>query len=116
MAIITSMNLHEFSENNNYEMGIRIDKNDNPDLYNEILNEANAIKSISKPFYPLHGFCVKCGKQVSFNLKKSLCHEDFMRLLRYGKEKDPPQNFCINCGTKLENIKNNLCPTCQTIY
>ena len=39
-AIVTSMNLYDFSQVNNYEMGIYIDKNSDKELY-DILSDAS---------------------------------------------------------------------------
>ena len=47
-AIVTSMNLYSFSQQNNDEMGILVKKNENPELYTEILNEAMRILTISE--------------------------------------------------------------------
>jgi len=46
--IISSMNLYEFSEKNNREMGILIDKNTDILIYNETLKEIESIKNASK--------------------------------------------------------------------
>lgn len=47
-AIITSMNLYEFSQQNNNEMGIHISKSQDPDLYNSTLEEAQRLLTISE--------------------------------------------------------------------
>lgn len=47
-AIITSMNLYEFSQQNNNEMGIHILKSQDPDLYNSTLEEAQRLLTISE--------------------------------------------------------------------
>ena len=39
-ALLTSMNLYEFSQSNNDEMGILVSKKDDEKLYNEILKES----------------------------------------------------------------------------
>jgi beta-N-acetylglucosaminidase len=41
------MNLYSFSQQNNDEMGILVKKNENPELYTEILNEAMRILTVS---------------------------------------------------------------------
>lgn len=46
-AIITSMNLYEFSQMNNNEMGIYFTKADDPDLYNSTLEEVQRLLTIS---------------------------------------------------------------------
>ena len=40
-ALLTSMNLHEFSQEHNDEMGILVSKKDDPALYRDIHQEAN---------------------------------------------------------------------------
>ncbi len=40
-AIVTSMNLYEFSQVNNAEMGIHVSKQDDPQLYNDISEEVS---------------------------------------------------------------------------
>jgi len=45
--IITSMNLYEFSERNNREMGILIEKNKDADIFYKALNEIESIKNNS---------------------------------------------------------------------
>lgn len=42
-AIITSMNLYQFSQQNNNEMGILISRNEDEDIYKDIWDEANRI-------------------------------------------------------------------------
>tara|TARA_B110000046_G_scaffold133174_1_gene139536 strand:- start:110 stop:841 length:732 start_codon:yes stop_codon:yes gene_type:complete len=46
-AIVTSMNLYTYSQENNDEMGIYVTKNEDPDLYEEISNEAQRLLRIS---------------------------------------------------------------------
>lgn len=46
--IITSMNLYEFSERNNREMGIFINKDDDSKIYEDTLKEIESIKNASK--------------------------------------------------------------------
>ncbi|HRE26121.1 MAG TPA: phospholipase D family protein, partial [Anaerolineales bacterium] len=46
-AILTSMNLYEFSQVNNHEMGVYVTKAEEPELYGDILNEARRLIRIS---------------------------------------------------------------------
>lgn len=46
-AIVTSMNLYEFSQVNNNEMGVYIAREEEPELYREILEEAQRLIRIS---------------------------------------------------------------------
>lgn len=47
--VVSSMNLHEFSERNNREMGILIEQNSDPQIFSEVLQEIQSIKNISVP-------------------------------------------------------------------
>jgi phosphatidylserine/phosphatidylglycerophosphate/cardiolipin synthase-like enzyme len=47
-AIVTSMNLYSFSQQNNDEMGIYVSKDDDPELYKEISNEVQRLLTISE--------------------------------------------------------------------
>jgi|SaaInlV_125m_DNA_1040241.scaffolds.fasta_scaffold22378_2 hypothetical protein len=47
-AIVTSMNLYSFSQQNNDEMGIHVTKEKDPELYKDIYNEAQRLLTISK--------------------------------------------------------------------
>ncbi|SEB17833.1 phospholipase D family protein [Marinobacterium iners] len=46
-AIITSLNLYEFSQINNNEMGIYLSRSDDPDLYRDTFEEAQRIIRVS---------------------------------------------------------------------
>lgn len=47
-AIVTSMNLYSFSQQNNDEMGIHVTKENDGDLYDDILNEVQRLLTISE--------------------------------------------------------------------
>ena len=47
-AIVTSMNLYAFSQQNNDEMGILVRKAEDPKLYQDIFNEANRLLTVSE--------------------------------------------------------------------
>ena len=47
-ALVTSMNLHQFSQENNREMGIAVSCDEEPDLYDDIKKEAYRIRTASK--------------------------------------------------------------------
>lgn len=48
LMIISSMNLHEFSEKNNREMGILVEKAGDGEIYKDTLKEIESIKNASK--------------------------------------------------------------------
>ena len=47
-ALLTSMNLYEFSQVNNYEMGVLVARDEEGDLYDAILSEAMRIVRVSE--------------------------------------------------------------------
>ena len=47
-AIVTSMNLYSFSQQNNDEMGILVKKEEDPELYNSISDEVKRLLTVSK--------------------------------------------------------------------
>lgn len=76
MAIVTSMNLYDFSERNNREIGISFDKTNDQALYNELCLEIKSIIKVSKLEYPSNEKIVKAetlDKKLSFN-KRLLKH------------------------------------------
>ncbi len=121
--IITSLNLYEFSMNNNKEMGIIIDKNDPSDiqLFNDAMKEVDFIDTTSQKFeigsskpLPIHppertqqvnnvinaqptGYCIRTGVKIPFNIEKPLCAEAFKSWNKYG---DPnfPEKYCHFSG------------------
>lgn len=47
-CIVTSLNLYEFSQVNNNEMGILVSRTDDPDLYREVYEEAQRLIRVSE--------------------------------------------------------------------
>lgn len=102
-AIITSMNLYEFSQINNNEMGILITKSEDTDLYNEAYGEVERLLRISEEIKvtvqkispvsqekvekkkntisseKLMGFCIRTGIQIPFNVEKPLCYDAYKK-------------------------------------
>jgi len=125
-AIITSMNLYEFSQQHNNEMGIYVSKSQDPELYNSILDEAIRLLTISeeirvsvqkispanqnktekkneviKPEPKLSnnhtGYCIRTGVEIPFNIEKPLCLEAYRKWNEYG-DPDYKEKFCHFSG------------------
>lgn len=124
-AIITSMNLYEFSQINNNEMGIYIEKNNDPELFKDIYEEASRLIRISdeiivsvekattnekqsannqtkassekKPSAILNGFCIRTGTTIPFNVEKPMSYDAFKSWSKYS---DPnyAERFCHFSG------------------
>ena len=106
-AIITSMNLHEFSQQNNNEMGIFISKSEDVDLYRATIEEAQrlltiseeirvSVKIVTEDIHPnkenkinegensfakssdkQYGYCIRTGLSIPFNIEKPMSYEAF---------------------------------------
>jgi phosphatidylserine/phosphatidylglycerophosphate/cardiolipin synthase-like enzyme len=123
-AIITSMNLYEFSQVNNNEMGILIEKSKEPELYKDVYDEAQRLIRISdelivtvekapikdkqidkteiknKPEKPTDkpmGYCIRTGSQIPFNVEKPMSYEANKLWSKYG-DADYPEKYCHFSG------------------
>ena len=135
-AIIASMNLYQYSQQNNREMGIKVEKEDDPALYDAIHDEVKAIvqtsqqpefsaekskkdaPTASKKINKKHqkkdmGFCIRCGNDLKFNPEKPLCHKCFKSWEKYS-DPDYTEKFCHACGTEYNSTVAK--PVCYACY
>lgn len=126
-AIITSMNLYAFSQQNNNEMGIHFTKLQDPELYNATFDEVqrlltiseeiritvkkvtadtpaktekktNDVKpSITKSSDKQTGFCIRTGAPIPFNVQKPMSYEAFKLWSKYS-DPDYSEKFCHFSG------------------
>jgi len=141
VAIITSMNLYEFSQVNNNEMGIYIEKSKDPDLYKDIYDESRrlirssdeivvSVEKVSskekqfeiiekiqrtekKPNSKKNGHCIRCNKSIKLNPLVPYCKDCYKIWNKYGDE-EYPEEFCHVCGT--EKGTSMLKPTCYPCF
>ncbi len=108
--VLSSMNLYEFSERNNREMGILIKKAENKILYEDSLRECESIINISD--IQVNGYCIVCRKKMKYNFNTPYCKE------HYKKGKDGyyrvySGSYCLLCGSKTRATKKKpLCKSC----
>lgn len=129
-ALITSMNLYEFSQANNNEMGIYVSKNDDDKLFNDIYSETARLIRISdelkvsvekviksdtgQPKKPLEkGHCIRCGNSISLNPLVPYCKDCYNVWKKYGDE-EYEEKFCHICGK--EEITTKAKPSCYNCY
>ena len=119
-AILTSMNLYEFSQVNNNEMGIHIDKATDPELYKDIYEEAQRLIRISdeivisvakapnkeKPILipdtklngnKKSGCCIRTGIEIPFNVEKPMSYDAFKSWNKYG-DPEYTEKYCHFSG------------------
>lgn len=120
-AIITSMNLYEFSQVNNNEMGIYMTKEQDSELYHSALAEANRLLTISEELRVTvqkisdkqevkkeksesktnakagQGFCIRTGIPIPFDIERPLSYEAYKKWNEYG-DPDYAEKFCHFTG------------------
>ncbi len=136
-AIVTSMNLYEFSQVNNHEMGIYVLKDEDPELFDAIYNEARRLirisvevrLSVEKIVEPDNkakgkkpekistdkekGFCIRCKKEIKLNPLAPYCGVCFKSWKKY---ENPvyEEKYCHFCGK--DNISTMNKPVCYACF
>jgi hypothetical protein len=142
IALVTSMNLYEFSQQNNKEMGILVYKSEDPELYSEIIEEANHLiriseevkvsverivpkeiatrgnvkqneKQVAKISVPANGVCIRCKAAIKLDPKHPLCKECYAIWKQY-ENPNFEEKHCHICGKT--NKSTLLKPTCYDCY
>jgi phosphatidylserine/phosphatidylglycerophosphate/cardiolipin synthase-like enzyme len=113
-AIITSMNLYEFSQVNNNEMGIYLERDKDAELYRDLAEEAQRLIRISEELVTTvekketktseigvlsiePGFCIRTGVKIPFNIEKPMTMESYKKWSMYS-DKEYPEKFCHYSG------------------
>ena len=141
-ALLTSMNLYEFSQVNNNEMGLIVSRETEPELYNEINQESMRIVRVSEVVRvtvarvetprevpgvnetrkklqpslekPTNGFCIRCRDGLLANPKAPYCKRCYASWKRYENKKAHPEKHCYICGN--EHAATLLKPLCLACY
>lgn len=119
--IITSMNMYEFSEKTNREMGVLIDRNKDSETYEKAVYEVKSILDsaesveLKKEIRPLinsfiqkvispkssskniRGYCIRCQTRIPYNPERPYCVECFSVWVQF-ENTDYPENVCHRCG------------------
>lgn len=163
--IITSMNLLEFSEKTNREMGVLISKDDVNDkkIYGDAVREVRSIIDLSKEedvsievenlsvkrpkdnikhtstkkddrvqsregllnylksiltkdvtsFFSKYGHCIRCNKQIPYDLDKPYCKECYFSLPELA-DASHVEKYCHTCGKEHKTRLNY--PQCRNCY
>ena len=118
-ALLTSMNLYEFSQINNNEMGLLVSRKEEPDLYEKIREESMRLVRVSEEIR------VKvAGVNPAESGKESAGAEGTPREPRQSREPRPPREplatlsapkngFCIRCKADLP--ANPVKPYCRPL-
>ena len=140
--VITSMNMYQFSENNNREMGILIDAKTETELFQKAINEAASIiehseiiplQKADRSYYnqkstktkvtkdtwvaaqpPKLGYCLRCEERISYNPMKPYCKNCFSSWSKY---ENPTYNEAVcHCCGEFTNPVSLLSPQCSSCY
>lgn len=133
--VITSMNMYEFSEKHNREMGVLIRKTNDVDLFENAVNEAISIRNNAKIIQVRNkqsnsnirkqetkkqrnkttkelGFCIRCGGNILYNLNRPLCESCFTNW-SYWQNYDYIEKKCHCCGEEMPtSMGKPLCLDC----
>lgn len=137
--VITSMNMYEFSEKNNREMGVHIQRDKDKDLYEKAINEAKSIISSSeraelvktkrslnkyenikntnyKAKKDIRGYCLRCQERIPFNPEKPYCSICFTSWAHY-QNTEFKETVCHGCGEYgSSSMSNPICNDCKNEY
>lgn len=120
--VITSMNMFEFSEKNNREMGVLIERSIDKKLFEDAVNETQSIiqsseqislKITERPIYQytkkdtdstkphfqktIRGYCIRCESRIDYNPNRPYCGECYTTWSHY-ENADYQENVCHRCG------------------
>jgi hypothetical protein len=122
--IITSMNMYQFSENNNREMGVLVDVKTDQALYKKAIDEAQSIVKHSeviklqktertyyhqqsngshnnsrsyRPSPPEIGYCLRCSTRIPYDPNRPYCY-DCYSTWAYFENPNYIEQVCHCCG------------------
>ena len=137
-ALLTSMNLYQFSQENNDEMGILVSKREDRDLYEAIYKQATRYignseaaesdggrsatkktrrkKGRATTKTSKAGFCVRCKTDLPVKPTEPYCKRCYASWKRY-ENKTYEEKHCHTCGKEhTATLLKPLCPSCYKKY
>lgn len=131
-AIITSMNLYEFSQVNNHEMGILVERDKDGELYTSIYEEAMRLVRISdeikitvaqvpktqgsaelKSGTAPSGHCIRCNAELKLNPMVPYCRDCYGQWKKKSDDSHE-EKICHICGKATKSSLNK--PSCYECY
>ena len=139
-ALLTSMNLYQFSQEHNDEMGILVSRQGDAELYEAIHKQAMRWKSDSSEIKPAtkkvglaaprtrtklrrtpqhkprDGFCIRCRGTIAANPEQPYCRRCYAKWKQYEKG-SYREKHCHTCGSKHgATLVKPLCGGCYAKY
>ena len=106
-ALLTSMNLYEFSQINNNEMGILVSREEEPDLYKKIMEESMRLVRVSEEIR------VKVARVEATENSRENAEAARTRIESTQTLQVPAKGFCIRCKVDLPVNPTQLEPHCR---
>lgn len=140
--VITSMNMYEFSEKTNREMGVLIDRSVDRELFDKAVNETLSILQSAEPQQlkkterqtipelkpatngqtkakyktQIRGYCIRCETRIDYDIDKPYCPDCFATWAQY-ENPDYEENVCHRCGEYEETSMNKpLDKDCYSLW
>ncbi len=128
--ILTSMNLYDFSQQNNREMGLFLNHKKDKAIFQGALDEIQSILdscSSDNSFETVvkeggtkssgdndkRGHCIRCNKGVAYNNKKPFCPKCYHSWLKFENDLYE-EKFCHSCGKEQKtSFSEPECDTCS---
>jgi hypothetical protein len=112
--VITSLNLYEFSQQNNREMGILITAKDDIDIFAEARAEAEFIINSANVFKTSRiKDAIEVGDSIIKGVNKFL-NQDFGKVFAQNNSEGQGGGFCIRCAKPI--AQNAVKPFCRECY
>lgn len=124
-VVVTSMNIYEFSEKNNREMGILIRKEEDSKAFDDAMKEvksiidSSTIDDLTKKTVDYHepknaqgGYCIRCRTSIPLDPGKPYCFVCFLDWEEWG---NPfyEDDYCHACGRPSRaSMAKPLCGGC----
>jgi len=112
--VITSLNLHEHSQQNNREMGILLSSEADLKVFKEALNEAEFIVDRAKKDSTIKNLASRIMKEVKSVIDSPV--ENSSRGVK-GTSRDKQTGYCIRCGKSIPyDLKSPYCSRCYRVW
>jgi phosphatidylserine/phosphatidylglycerophosphate/cardiolipin synthase-like enzyme len=133
LMVISSMNLYDYSEKNNREMGIQLTQQEDSDLIKDALRECESIMKAAEPIIERkpkykgnknyapsskapkkspQGHCIRCSTPIALDPSAPYCKECYSSWVNY-KNMDYREKHCHSCGDKHRTtMRTPLCSQC----
>ncbi|MBN1413123.1 MAG: phospholipase D family protein [Spirochaetales bacterium] len=119
--VITSMNLYDFSERNNREMGIYLTRKDDSEIYNQAFDEYKRILSLAKSTKPTEDYVVT-GSTMTHSAPLQKYSANKLKVQGTGSILSRPiselfggkKGYCIRCKKRTDYDLNK--PFCKECY